>query len=161
MSKARLDPKTPVTAISKAADGIRRAVRGALGTYQYKVQIVTRRWSGDECGVGSYTDEVLELDPPPTAKRVTRDRSGPAGREPNGSVVLTGVSLSYSKDQLYPKIDERSEMFYRLIDVHGHGQPDAFFKPEGEPVPRRTGGSDWYIVLSETSKPTDRGVDLP
>jgi hypothetical protein len=136
-------------------DDIRRSVHGALGTRPWKVAIVTRRWSGEAAGVGTPTVTVLELDPDPKVDRVSRDRLGPAGREAAGSIVVTGVSLRYTEAELQPKVDSRTEVAYRLTDAHGQRQSKRFFVLAAAPVPRRgdgeSDGSDWYLVLNETT----------
>lgn len=147
-------------------DGIRRQVHGALGTRPWTVAVVTRRWSGDVAGVGTPTLNVLELDPPPNVKRVTRDRLGPAGREAAGSVVLTGVSLSYEQSELQPKVDARTEVAFRITEAHGTGQKTRWFVLAADPVARRGDnsgdGTDWYLVLNETSPMSNfDGVDGP
>ena len=145
-------------------DGIRREVHGALGTRPWKVDIITRRWSGDTCGEGNATIQVLELDPTPMVRRSTRDRLGPAGREASGSLIMTGVSLRYTEEELQPKVDARTEVAYRLTELHGQRQKTTWYVLSASPVPRRGDKrgdeTDWYLVLNETSAMGDAdGVD--
>lgn len=147
-------------------DCIRRTVHDALGTRPFKVSIVTRRWSGQRRGEGTPTVTVLTLDPTPSVSKNTRDRLGPAGREPSGSSRMTGVSLRYSMDELMPRADSRTEFAYVVTDAHGQRQRPRWFIPAGDPVARRGDqpgdGTDWYIVLNETSPMSDfDGVDSP
>lgn len=136
-------------------DNVRRKIHAKLGTRPWTVAIVTRRWSGEQAGLGTATVSVLELDPVPHVSRTARDRLGPAGREASGSVVLTGVSLRYSEAELAPKVDNRTEVAYRLTEGHGQRQKTRWFVLSASPVPRRGDspgdGTDWYIVLNETS----------
>lgn len=147
-------------------DDIRREVHGALGTRRWSVSIVTRRWSGDERGVGTPTITVLELDPRPLVKRSTRDRLGPAGREAAGSIILTGVSLRYTEKELQPKVDGRTEVAYRMIDTSAQRQKPVWGVLSADPVARHGDhpgdATDWYIVLNETSPMGEfDGVDAP
>lgn len=154
-------PKTVITSgrlsdkLVGVVDKVRRVIHGKLGTRPWAVDIVIRRWSGDERGVGSYRDTIITLDPTPMVKRNSKDRLGPAGREPTGSVVLTGVSLMYSLDELQPKVDARTEVAYRLRGLHGEGLHNRFFVLAADPISRwgdkEGDGTDWYLVLNETS----------
>lgn len=136
-------------------DNVRRKIHSKLGTRPWTVAIVTRRWSGEERGVGTPTINVLELDPTPNVKVSGRDRMGPAGREAAGSMILTGVSLRYTLAELAPKVDHRTEVGYRLTEAHGQRKKTKWFVIAGDPVARRGDspgdGTDWYIVLNETS----------
>lgn len=147
-------------------DNVRRKIHAKLGTRPWTVAIITRRWSGEERGVGTATVNVLELDPAPHVSKNVKDRIGPAGREAAGSVVLTGVSLRYSEEELVPRVDNRTEVAYRLTEGHGQYQKTRWFVVAASPIPRRGDtpgdGTDWYIVLNETSAMGDLdGVDAP
>lgn len=150
-----LQPGLLADELIDVVDDIRREVHGALGTRPWKVDVVTRRWSGDQAGEGNATVNILELDPTPMVRRSTRDRLGPAGRESVGSIVVTGVSLRYTEAELQPKIDARTEVAYRLTELHGQQQKTTWFVLASSPVPRRGDksgdSSDWYLVLNETS----------
>lgn len=137
-------------------DRVRRKIHGKLGTRPWKIAIVTRRWSGEERGVGTPTVSVLELDPTPAVSWNVRDRMGPAGREGAGDVVMTGVSLRYSADELDPpRVDNRTEVAYRMTEAYGQRQKTRWFVIKSSPVPRRGDkagdATDWYILLTETS----------
>lgn len=147
-------------------DGVRRKIHEKLGTRPWQVDIVTRIWSGNERGVGHATQTVLTLDPIPKVVRSTHDRMGPAGREAAGSVVISQVSLRYAQSELAPKVDARTEVAYRLTELHGTRQKVTWLVLSADPVPRRGDKAgdetDWYLVLNETSAmgPMD-GVDAP
>jgi len=150
-----LDTSKLADKLVDVVDRVRRKVHKALGTRPWSVAIVQRRWSGPERGVGTATVSVLELDPIPKVRRNTKDRMGPAGREAAGTVVLTGVSLRYTEAELDPRADARTEVAYRLTGLHGQGSRTRWFVIAGAPFPRRgdkeEDGTDWYIVLNETS----------
>lgn len=143
-------------ALVDVVDSIRRCVHSALGTRPYRVEIVTRRWSGKRRGEGSHDDQVLVLDPIPSVKRITKDRISPGGgRESTGGIRLEGISLRYSFGELMPKADDRTEIAWRIVELHGQRQKTAWFIPSGAPIPRRgdqpNDASDWVIDLHETS----------
>jgi hypothetical protein len=150
-----LDSSLVADKLVDVVDNVRRKIHSKLGTRPWTVAIVTRRWSGEERGVGTATVTVLELDPTPSVKRNTRDRLGPAGREAAGTTTLTGVSLRYTEAELAPKVDNRTEVAYRLTEGHGQRQKTRWFVIASAPVARRGDqpgdGTDWYIVLNETS----------
>jgi hypothetical protein len=136
-------------------DKIRRQVHAKLGTRPWSVDIVKRSWSGGRRGEGTPKLTILNLDPTPMVKRVTQDRMGPAGREAAGSVTLTGVSLRYAQAELQPIPGNADEIAYRLTELHGQQQTQKFYVLGADPVPRRGDkegdGTDWYILLHETS----------
>lgn len=155
MKDSTLDKSKLGDKLIDVVDNVRRKIHAKLGTRPWTVAIVTRRWSGEERGVGTPTINVLELDPTPHVSRTTKDRIGPAGREAAGSVILTGVSLRYTEAELTPKADHRTEVAYRLTEGHGQRQKTRWFVIAADPVARRGDtpgdGTDWYIVLNETS----------
>lgn len=149
-----------------AVDRVRRIVHAKLGTRPWRVDIVTRRWSGEGRGVGTPSYEVLTLDPVPCVERSTKNRLGPGGQESTGSVTLTGVSLRYSEAQLAPLVDQRTEVAYRLVEIHGQKQTTTWLVLNGDPIPRRGDkpgdSTDWKLTLNETSAMGGMdGVDAP
>jgi hypothetical protein len=153
-------------ALVDVVDDIRREVHGALGTRPWRVEIITRRWSGEERGVGTPTITVLKLDPIPRVTRVSRDRLGPAGREASGTIVMENVSLRYQEQELQPPVDARTEVAYRLTELHGQNEIARWFVLSASPIPRRGDKkgdqTDWYLLLNETSPMGDfDGVDAP
>lgn len=163
---SEIKPRLLGDALIDVVDGIRRCVHGALGTRPYRVEIITRRWSGRRRGEGSYKDSILVLDPIPAVARSSSDRLGPAGREGSGSIKLTGISLRYSYSELMPKADDRTEVAWRIVELHGQRQEDRWFIPDGDPIPRRGDkpgdATDWVINLHETSALSNvEAVDSP
>lgn len=152
---AAIDEELLGDVLIDVVDDIRRDVHGALGTRPWSVAVVIRRWSGGNRGDGNPTIHVLELDPTPMVKRVTRDRVGPAGREAEGSITMTGVSLRYTEEELQPRVESGMEVGYRLMELNGQAQRTRWFVLAASPVPRRGDksgdGTDWYLLLNETS----------
>lgn len=147
-------------------DRIRDRVHGALGTRQWKVEILTRTWSGSMAGEGNSITTILELLPNPQVRINTSDRLGPAGREPKGSIILSEVSLSYTEAELQPKLDARCEVAYRLTDMRGQRLDVKWGVLSDGPLTRRGDKegdrSDWYLVLNESSPMTNLdGVNAP
>jgi len=151
MKDAPINKSILADALVDVVDNVRRKIHGALGTRPWNVAIVTRTWSGSERGVGTPSVRVLELDPAPMVSKSAKDRMGPAGREAAGTVELTGVSLRYTEEELNPRVDARTEVAYRITEAHGQRQRTRWFVLAATPVPRRDNGSDWYIILNETS----------
>ncbi len=152
MPDAVLDPNVLADVLVGVVDNVRRAIHSALGTRPFKVEIVTRRWSGPEVGLGTPTDYITELSPRPKVDWTPSSRMGPGGIEDTGHCTLTGVSLSYTQDELQPRRVPGSETVYRISEGHGQGQLPQFYTVVGQPVPRRgdgDGGTDWKIVLEQ------------
>jgi len=151
-------------ALIGVVDDIRRDVHKALGTRPWAVDVVRRTWQGGVRARGAATVRILRLDPTPMVKRVSKDRMGPAGREAAGSVVLEEVSLSYSFEELQPKINKGDEVAFRLTEIHGQRQTQKFYVLAADPIPRRGDKegdkTDWYCLLHETTAMGDLdGVD--
>lgn len=161
-----VQPRLLGDALIDVVDGIRRCVHSALGTRPYRVEIVTRRWSGRRRGEGSYKDSILVLDPVPSVDRHTNDRLGPAGREHSGTIKMSQISLRYSYEELMPKADDRTEVAWCIVEMHGQRQGRRWFIPSGDPIPRRGDQpgdqTDWVVTLHETSALSNLGgVDSP
>lgn len=152
--------RRPITdKLIDVVDNVRRKVHKALGSRTYRVQIVTRRWSGETLGDGSPTMTILELDPRPLLARDEGDRLAPGGREDQGGATLTQVSLRYSAEELQPPTPPNTEVAYRVIDTGGQRQPDQWYVIAGDPASRRgdlqQDSSDWKIKLKQTTPMTD------
>lgn len=167
MKNSTVDSDVLSDALVDVVDDIRREIHGALGTRTWEVAVVTRRWSGDAVGVGTPTDSILVLDPPPQISRSASDRLGAAGRESVGTLTLTRVSLRYSEEELQPKVDHRTEVAYRLTRLRlTQRQAPRWFVLIASPIARRGEDSgdntDWMLKLNETSplSPLD-GVNAP
>lgn len=136
-------------------DNVRRKIHRALGTRTYRVQIVTRRWSGGDVGVGTPITTILEIDPRPLVERSEGDHLAPGGRENQGDATITQISLRYSAEELQPPIPPSTEVGWRVIDTGGQRQPDQWYVLSGDPVTRRgdlSGDStDWKVRVKQTS----------
>lgn len=147
-------------ALVDVVDSVRRAVRGALGTNQHRVAIVTRTWSGGRVGEGIATVTEVELDPPPIFTDLSiRNVIRPAGREEEGDAVLTGVSLRYTEAELNPASRPDTEVAYRVTDAHGQGLRPNYFVVAAPPEPRRgakaTDATDWKVALKRAANFSD------
>lgn len=65
-----------------------------------------------------------------------------------------------------PKADDRTEVAWRIVELHGQRQEDRWFIPDGDPIPRRGDkpgdATDWVINLHETSALSNvEAVDSP
>jgi len=140
-------------------DKIRRVIHTKLGTRTYRVQVVTRRWSGGEVGVGTPTITILEIEPRPRVERHEGDRLSPGGRENQGDADITQISLRYSAEELQPPTPPGTEVAWRVIDTGGQNQPDQWYVISADPVTRRgdlqEDNSDWKVRLKQTTPMTD------
>lgn len=140
-------------------DNVRRKIHGKLGTRQYRVQVVTRRWSGGVIGEGTPVVTILEIDPRPLVTRSEGDRLSPGGRENQGDVTITQVSLRYSVEELQPSVPDGTEVNWRVIDTGGQRQPDQWYVISADPVSRRgdlqQDQTDWKVQLRQCAAMTD------
>jgi hypothetical protein len=142
-------------ALVGVVDEVRSLIHAELGTRPNRVWLVRRSWSGPEVGEGSPTDTEVEILPPPRVTDLAlRATLRPAGREEEGDVLLTEVSLRYSEAELYGPTDKRTEFRYRIDEAHGQARKSRFFVCKSNPLPRRGDQpgdqSDWAITLHAT-----------
>ncbi len=137
-------------------DELRSLIHTELGTRPHRVWLVRQTWSGSEVGEGSPTRTEVEILPAPQVTYLAlRAELRPAGREEEGDVLLTCVSLRYAEPELYPSTDLRTEFAYRIDDAHGQGRASRWFIASRPPVARRgdqTGDqTDWAITLKSVA----------
>lgn len=153
MPNSVLDPTLFADALAGVVDLVRGTIHTALGTRPYAVSIVTRTWSGSIVGEGTPSTSTLTLTPPPkvTFEGLHHELRA-AGREEEGNVELTGVSLTYDEIELAPNpTNGRVEWAYKIVGSHGHHERDGYYTLAADPIARRgdheEDGSDWLIRL--------------
>ena len=139
-------------ALVGVVDEVRSLVHAELGTRPHRVWLVRQTWSGVMAGDGSPTRTEVELLPPPKVTYLAlRADLRPAGREEEGDVLLTEVSLRYAEAELYPSTDARTSFAYRIDEAHGQGRASRWFVPARPPTARRgdhvDDQTDWAITL--------------
>lgn len=155
--------------LSPIADKI-RTVAVKLGLRPYRVFLVRMRWTGGERGRG--IEEVVEWNevwPPPRIS--IQDQAKPGGilRDltswgmlEEGTVVVSGISLSYSEDQLLGIREDgpgigmtdipKNEEFYWEIREDGSstlGPRRRRFHPDDAPARKPLG---WQVSLRKSEK---------
>jgi hypothetical protein len=140
-------------ALVGVVDEVRSLIHAELGTRPNRVFLVRRVWSGAIAGDGSPTDTEVEILPPPRVTDLAlRATLRPAGREEEGDVLLTEVSLRYAEAELYPTgLPKNVEAAYRIDEAHGQARASRWLVPASNPVARRGDHagdqSDWAITL--------------
>jgi hypothetical protein len=153
MPTSVINPALFADALVGIADDIRGLVHTALGTRPYAVAVVTRTWSGSLVGDGTPTSVVLPILPAPkvTVAGLHHELRA-AGREEEGDVELTGVSLTYAEAELAPTVpNNRTEWAYRITEAHGQAARTRYYTLAAPPLARRGDhegdSSDWLIKL--------------
>jgi hypothetical protein len=140
-------------ALVDVVDEVRSLIHAELGTRPNRVYLVRRTWSGPVAGDGTPSDTALEIVPPPRVTDLAlRATIRAAGREEEGDILLTEVSLRYAESELYPTdLPKNVKFAYRIEEAHGQLRKPRFFVPASSPVPRRGDGAgdqtDWAITL--------------
>jgi hypothetical protein len=152
MPESVLNSERLADALVGAVDEIRSLIHGELGTRPNRVWLVKRTWSGDIRGLGTATLAETEILPPPMVTYLgLRNDLRPTGRDEEGDVLLTEVSLAYSEAELYPSVAENEEFAYRIDEAHGQARASRYLVPARPPVPRRgdhpDDQSDWAVTL--------------
>jgi len=152
MPDAVLNDGLLADALIGAVDEIRSLVHAQLGTRRDRVWLVRETWSGTIRGEGTATLAELEILPPPKVTDLSLRRDlRPAGREDEGDVLLTEVSLRYTEAELDPSVDDRTVFAYRIDEAHGQGRRSQFYVLAKPPVVRRgdhgSDQTDWAISL--------------
>jgi hypothetical protein len=156
---AVVDRKPLADKLVDVVDNVRRKIHRALGTRTYRVQIITRTWSSGTLGDGTPVTTILELDPRPLVRRSEGDRLAPGGREGQGDITITQISLRYSAEEIQPTVTPGMEVAWRVIDTGGQNQPDQWYLMSADPVTQRGDhpgdSSDWRVKLKQTSPMSD------
>lgn len=154
MSESVIDTDLLSDALIDVADEIRRAIHGSLGTHPFKITQVTRRWAGGRLGLGGYQDTIFVPDPQPTVKKGSQFRHGPGGFEKRFDLVLTGISLRYTEQELAPKGSQDTEVVWILEEASGTRQAPEFYTVVNL-TPRRGDSPgddiDWRMELKTVS----------
>lgn len=143
------EPQDVFTRLTPTMDRARGKI-AEVGLRPYTVYFLTRRWSGDEVGVGEETVEWEELTPPPRVEVLRLSFvASTGGRLLDGAIRLTKVSRRYRLEHLRgqtiwaddPPVNER--WCYGVIP---RGQIHAeLYRPVGEPILHALG---WELILN-------------
>jgi hypothetical protein len=142
-----------VTKLSKIADGIRGKIHSSFGTRPYKVFLVATRWTEGDRGEG-YETLLWEREVKPTPLVTGMDGLEAAltatGREEDGDVTLSEISLSLSEAEVSWLTDEEAlpkgeSRFYEIRRANGKRRRYTIASaPEYD-----TGTFGWKIRLSK------------
>lgn len=140
MCSCASDPCGCATEFQKALDAARACIACVgVGQYSTKVEVVTRIWSDGVIGSGTVSEQVVELVPrPKVGQSDPRYNSDVAGKAPKGSRQVSGVSATYTEDELADyDLAPGIERYYLL-----NGKP---YRLESEPIATGVG---WKFRLS-------------
>ncbi len=138
---AVLDTSLVDSLVASVVDPLRAALYPQMGIRAYKVELVRRAWSGGRrnMGVASFVAEE-EISPPPKLavennQQALRYDAQPHGRDEEGYVSLTEVSLQYTEAELTGgTILPNEEFYYRITDAHGQGIKPRYYVITAPPV---------------------------
>jgi len=121
----------------------------AIGDRQYRVYRVVRTWggSGETGDPAGSTDVEVEITPTPIVRPSLRRRQEAQGVEEAGELVLEEVSLTYLHSELVPALTGAQELFYKLVDQHGQGNPARYFVLAAPPEADRVRTIGWVMRL--------------
>ncbi len=151
---ATLDGSLVDSLVSSVVDPLRASLYPAMGIQPYAVHIVTRVWSGSRRGQGSPTIlSDVTLDPPPMVREPRNQgalhyEASPVGRQEEGAIILTEVSLTYTEAELTGEpISLKNDFYYKIVDAHGQQIKDRYYVPSAPPTPDREKNIGWEIQL--------------
>lgn len=96
-------------------------VRDCIGAALADVSIITRSWTGQRVGDGSFTDVVEPLRPTPQIKDYGHDvRVTEAGAVKQGDLLLIGISRNKYPTEASLRTDVKSVREEKMIQVGKH-----------------------------------------
>ncbi len=151
---ATLDSSLVDSLVASVVDPLRSALYPQMGIRAYNVALVRRRWAGGRRNQGtpSFVEEVT-MDPPPKVtiennQMALRYDAQPHGRDEEGEVILSEVSLQYTEGELTGEpIAINEEFYYRITDAHGQAMKPRYYVITGPPVPDREKDIGWRVRL--------------
>lgn len=156
---ATLDPDVLVDSlVADVIDGLRADLHPQFGVRPYHVSLVVRTWDGGMVGMGSYADTETVIEPQP---RVAPwggygFKAMEIGKETEGHIKVTEVSLTYLHDELTGgALDSSQQFFVKITEAHGQGNPPRYFTHAKPPYVDREKDMGWVLWLSDVSVPCD------
>ena len=150
IGEAVLDPTVLVDSlVPDVIDGLRDSLQPAFGIRAYRAYRVIRTWSGKVAGEGTPSDVTHELRPYPKVM-VWNERhyeQATAGVRDLGEVRLSEISLTYTEQQLRPKVGKNVEVYIGLIDANGQGTAGRLFGHTQPPFVDREQSMGWMVYL--------------
>jgi len=143
-----------VDTLVPVVDSLRAALYPLMGTGAYQVHLVRRRWSGARRSQGTpsiVSDTVLSPQPRvkfPDNEQALGFEAEATGRQEEGNVDLTEVSLQYTEAELTGEpISLTDEFYYKLVDAHGQQIKARYYVPRKPPIADREKNIGWTIYL--------------
>lgn len=104
----------------KCSDSI-LGIREKMGAQLADVFLVTRTWSGERVGDGSFTDRVEKVSPTPQIVDLSHDvRVTEAGSVKAGDLILRGISRNKYPDEIKLRTDTGDKRIEKLYHIGEH-----------------------------------------
>lgn len=145
---ATIDTSVLVDSLVSTVDNARQ-IEVDLGLRPYRVFVVTRTWDGGEVGRGQFTDVDVEITPTPKIEGFDslRREQEPCGYDQAGLAKMTGVSLTYTIDELGAcEAADGVERLIKTTEAHGQAQPPKYWVHRKPPFPDRC-CIEWVLHL--------------
>lgn len=135
----------------KTIDNLRSKLHAQYGTRPYRVYSVVRTYNDNNRQDGYFTEVSTELTPPPQVDFVSdKFEMLGSGKNSNDKILVSRISLTFSKDQLLPSGLLRNQKHYiLLVDNHGENMPNRYFHITGMPTMDRDKTLGWYMYCQE------------
>lgn len=96
-------------------------IREQMGAELAEVTLITRSWSGERVGDGSFIDLKEKISPTPQIKDFSHDiRVTEAGSVKAGDLLLAGISINKYPDELKLRTDTGDKKVEKLYQVGKH-----------------------------------------
>jgi len=108
------------TSLLKCVDKI-LGVRELIGATIQPVDLITRTWSGERVGDGSFTETTLPIKPDPCIVDVAHDlRLTESGAVKAGDLIIQSISRNKFPDELTLRTDTTSKKVQKIYKVGKH-----------------------------------------
>lgn len=138
------------------ADEIRAELYPDLGVRQHRVYVEKWRWSGTERGDGNASQlSSLEITPRPVIDEDALRAPLPAGgQQDEGTLVLTGVSLTYTEAELTGGVLLATDSyFWKVVDGNGQSIQVRWYQLDDPPKADREREIAWRVTLRRVEGP--------
>lgn len=139
-----------IDSLVSVVDAIRGDLSAVAGDHPYRLYRVVRTWSGTERGEGAATEVETEIVPRPVIMPSVRYAMEPGGRQDDGDLTATEISLGYSESDL--SLDGAAanvELFYRVKGQDIGTREYTLAKP---PFPDRVKAIGWELHLRRSER---------
>lgn len=139
-----------IDSLTGVVDSIRSDLSAVAGDHPFRLYRVVRTWTGNDRGEGDATEVETEIVPRPVIVPLVRYDLEPGGRQEDGDLKATEISLAYAESDLTLEgAAANVELFYR---VKGQDIGTREYTLARPPYPDRQKAIGWELHLRRSQR---------